>query len=794
MSSHARDVLELRDALDVVAGFAASGLGGAAVRALEPGTALEAVRYEIALVGEGMGLLADDGWAMPAVPDLREPLTRLPLEGYSWDGPHLRAAAQLIHASRSVQRFVASHAGTLPRLTSIAEALSDFPGAAESIERAIDDDGEVRDNASPELRSIRGEIQGARSRIVARLSEYAASLPTHYQVPDASVSVRDGRYVVPVRREGRGEVGGIVHGESQTGATLFIEPPVAISMMNRLRELEAAEQREVHRILRELTGSLRPHADALVGALEALVRLDTVYARARYAASVRAHPPEIVAVEGSGLVVVAGRHPLLLAQGAEVVPFDLEMEPGERTLVISGPNTGGKTVLLKAIGLLTLLARCGVVPPVARGTRLPLFSQVYADIGDEQSIEASLSTFSGHLRNLRSALEGADAESLVLIDEIGSGTDPVEGAALAQAIILELTRRSAFTVATTHLGALKLLSTEDERVVNASLQFDAERLEPTYRLLKGLPGRSYGLAIARRLGLPAAVLEEAEAALPEGERDVGRLLLELEAKEQRLADLNADLDLELARTRKLTGQLEERERALAQRQQDAERRTRQQARDILMRSREEVEEAIRQVREAADSEKLEDAARAARRRVEEAAARQRDRAPQRKKRAPARATSEPPRVGARVRIESLGRTGTLLEVRDDRATVDAGGLRMQVPAADLEMLPEGDQAPEANAAKPRPRGSRGHHNVAVEARPEIDLRGLRVDELEIRLGRGLDDALVAGLPSFRIIHGKGTGALRARVQEILATDPRVASFRPGDRFEGGTGVTVAEFS
>lgn len=795
MSSHAREVLELRDALDVVAGFAASGLGGAAVRASQPGTALESVRHEIALVEEGMRLLADDGWSLPAVPDLREPLTRLPLEGYSWDGPNLRAAAQLIHVSRSVQRFVGGHAESLPRLTSIAAALSDFPGAAESIERAIDDEGEVRDNASPELRRVRSEIQGARSRIVARLSEFAAALPAHHQVPDASVSVRDGRYVVPVRREGRGEVGGIVHGESQTGATLFIEPPVAISMMNRLRELEAAEQREVHRILRELTASLRPHADALVSALEALVRLDTVYARARYAASVKARPPEVVAVEGSGLVVAEGRHPLLLAQGAEVVPFDLEMAPGERTLVISGPNTGGKTVLLKAIGLLTLLARCGVVPPVGPGTRLPLFSHVYADIGDEQSIEASLSTFSGHLRNLRSTLEGADAESLVLIDEIGSGTDPVEGAALAQAIILELTRRSAFTVATTHLGALKLLSTEDERVVNASLQFDAERLEPTYRLLKGLPGRSYGLAIARRLGLPAGVLEEAEAALPEGERDVGRLLLELEAKEQRLADLNADLDLELARTRKLTAQLEERERALAQRERDAERRTRQQARDILMRSREEVEEAIRQVRDAADSEKLEDAARAARRRVEEAASRQRERAPQQKKKAtPARAAGGPLRVGARVRIESLGRTGTLLEVRDDRATVDAGGLRVQVPSAGLEMLPEGDQAADASAAKERPRGARGRHNVAVEAHPEIDLRGLRVDELEIRLGRGLDDALVAGLPSFRIIHGKGTGALRARVQEILSTDPRVASFRPGDRFEGGTGVTVAEFS
>ncbi len=793
MSKHARAVLDFDGALNIVAALAASAVGASAVRALEPTEDQERVRREIALVGEGMALLADHGWSLPSFPDLYEPLERLPLEGYSWGGETLGGAAQLILTSRAVRRFILERKESSPGLVAIAEFLAELPGAAEAIERAIDEDGEVRDGASPELRRMRGEIQGARSRIVRRLTEFVASLPAHYQVSDASVSVRDGRYVVPVRREGRGEVGGIVHGESQTGATLFIEPPAAISMMNRLRELEAAEQREVHRILRELTASLRPHAGELRATLDALVRLDTVYARARYARSVAATPPNVVAARGGDLVISGGRHPLLLAQGEAVVPFDLRMASGERTLVISGPNTGGKTVLLKSIGLITLLVRAGVVPPVGSGTQLPLFTRVYADIGDEQSIEASLSTFSGHLRNLRDTLEGADDESLILIDEIGSGTDPVEGAALAQAILLELTRRGAFTVATTHLGALKLLSTEDDRIVNASLQFDAERLQPTYRLLKGVPGRSYGLAIARRLGLPEAVLAEAEAALPQGERDVGRLLLELEAKEQRLADLNADLDLELARTRKLAAELDERERALARRQEDAERRTRQQARDILMRSREEVEEAIRQVRETAAGEQLEEAARAARRRVEEAAARQRERIPDPKRSSP-RAPSAPLREGGRVRIESLGRTGTLLELRDGKALVDTGGLRMQLSIADLAMLPDGDQTPEPTAGARRPRGGGGRHNVTAEAHPEIDLRGLRVDELELRLGRGLDDALVAGLPTFRIIHGKGTGALRARVQELLKADPRVGSFRPGERFEGGTGVTVVEFA
>ncbi|MBA2671921.1 MAG: Smr/MutS family protein, partial [Gemmatimonadetes bacterium] len=461
-----------------------------------------------------------------------------------------------------------------------------------------------------------------------------------------------------------------------------------------------------------------------------------------------------------------------------------------RTLLISGPNTGGKTVLLKALGLISLLSQSGVIPPVGPGSRLPVFRAVFADIGDEQSIEASLSTFSAHLKNLRETLEGADGSSLVLIDEIGSGTDPVEGGALAQAILLELTRRAAFTLATTHLGQLKLLAVEDPRVVNASLQFDAERLSPTYRLIKGLPGRSYGLAIARRLGLPDSVLAEAEEALPQGERDVGRLLLELEAKEQRVSEVGAKLDQRLAQTDRLKAELGERHEEMKRREEDAERRARQQARDLLLQSRQEVEAAILEVRGAADEEKLAEAARAARRRVEEAAQRQKEKtteAPARR-RAERQAGSQPLQSGLRVRIATVGTTGSVLEVRDDKVVVETGGLRMTVPRDDLTPLPPGDQNPE----KQRKRA--GYVIRDLEASSEVDLRGLRVDELDLRLGRALDAALMSGLPTFRIIHGKGTGALRAEVQELLRADRRVKVIRPGDRFEGGTGVTVVEFA
>jgi DNA mismatch repair protein MutS2 len=584
-------------------------------------------------------------------------------------------------------------------------------------------------------------------------------------------------------------VGGIVHDESGTGATLFVEPPIAIEMMNRLRELEADEVREVHRILRELTALLRPLQPDLGLALATLIRIDTLHGRGRYARRVDGSVPEMLPAGANGYRVVNGRHPLLLEGDGSVVPFDLSMEDDERTLLISGPNTGGKTVLLKGMGLISLLAQSGIVPPVGQGTKLPVFRQVFADIGDEQSIEASLSTFSAHLRNLRETLESADGESLVLIDEIGSGTDPVEGGALAHAILLDLTRRSCFTVATTHLGQLKLLPSEDARIVNGSLQFDAERLEPTYRLLKGVPGRSYGLAIARRLGMPTALLDDAEAAMPRGERDVAKLLIELEAKEQRLSEATAQLDGQIAKATALQASLEARERELGERQQDAERRARQQARDLLMHSRQEVEAAIREVRGVADQEELDNAARAARRRVEEAASRQRERLPVAESQPLDAAGQGALEVGFRVRIGSLGRTGRIVELRDGKAMVETGGLKMLLPSGDLSVLPEGDQEPSAR----RPRAS-GYVPIDMDARPEVDLRGLRVEELDLRLGRALDAALVSGLPSFRIIHGKGTGALRAEVHELLRADPRIGAFRPGDRFEGGTGVTVIDLT
>ncbi|HEX8829558.1 MAG TPA: hypothetical protein VF705_00240, partial [Longimicrobium sp.] len=439
MNPHALNVLEYRDALDIVARYASSALGAGAVRALEPSADLGWIEPELARVDQMRGFLrGDSGWYIPAIPDVRDPLRKLRVEGSVLDGTQLRDVATLLASSRVTRRAFHNQAASFPLLAMMTSALVEAEKDEAEIGRTVDENGHVRDEASPLLYRTRREIKSARNRLVERLAAYVSSLPAHYQVPDASVTVREGRFVIPIRREGRGEVGGIVHDESGTGATLFVEPPVAVEMMNRLRELEATEQREVTRILRELSARLRPLQPELLATLDAMVALDSVYARARYAIKSDGHVPRLLPAGTEEYEVVNGYHPVLQARNEAVVPFHLRMEPGERTLLISGPNTGGKTVLLKAIGLISLLAQSGIVPPVGPHSTLPVFRQVFADIGDEQSIEASLSTFSAHLKNLREAMDGAGWESLVLTDEIGSGTDPVEGGALARAILIEL--------------------------------------------------------------------------------------------------------------------------------------------------------------------------------------------------------------------------------------------------------------------------------------------------------------------------------------------------------------------
>jgi DNA mismatch repair protein MutS2 len=734
---------------------------------------------------------------MPRIPDCLPALRRLAAQGSVLDAPELRDLADLCDSAGTARTLLRANAERMPTIAAIDARLHPLEPVVRQIRHAVDADGTVRDTASKDLARIRREMRGARNRIVDKLEQYAASLPARFRVADASVTLRDGRYVIPVRREGRGEVGGLVHDESATGQTLFVEPPVAIELMNRLRELEIAETREVQRILRELSESIRPRHDELRESLDALVDIDTVHARANYALRNDGERP-VMASAGGDYEVVNGRHPQLLAGAGDtspspsvVVPFDLRLDPGERTLLISGPNTGGKTVLLKAVGLVSALAQAGIIPPVGPGTKLPVFRDIFADIGDEQSIEASLSTFSAHLRNLREIIEQARGDALVLIDEMGSGTDPVEGAALAKSIIVELTRRGAMTLATTHLGELKDLATSEDGVVNASLDFDAKELRPTFRLRKGVPGRSYGLAIAKRLGFPSDVLERAESFVPESERALSTLLEEIETKERELAAALDEAERAKAAARTLEREMQERSAELEAKERTAGRRARQQARDLLLASRAEVEAAIEEVKSAAAAPAGERDAtfHRARSRLEQTASRQAKRV-RTKAAKPERGATPSFAEGERVRVEAMDTTGTIVELRDDRATVEVRGVRMQVAVDSLSRVtePEAEKSPARSTAA---RGS-GWAGPDFDASSEVDLRGMRADESIAKLASALDAAIQAALPALRIIHGKGTGALREVVTEELRGDRRVKSFRPGGIGEGGTGVTVAE--
>lgn len=789
MNAHALAVLEFARVRDLVAGRAATAPGAARVRALEPVHDAGWIEAEQARVAAMRSLVdSEAGWSGEPIPELDAVFSRLRVGGAALQATELLGVAQLLASARLTKAALARAEPppvAISLLAAYRDALVVDQPVEQAIRRVVADDGTVRDDASPLLRRLRRELRESEGKLVALLERIVDRLEAHQRVPDMSVTVRNGRYVIPVRREGRGAVGGIVHDSSHTGATLFVEPPAAIDACNRIRELEADELREVDRLLAEVTDRVRPLAAVLVASRDALAALDSLQARARFAMEFRCAAVRLRAPE-QGIALRGARHPLLMEQGIAVVPFDLEMEPHERTLLVSGPNTGGKTVLLKTLGLLSAMVQAGLPVPVAAGSAVAIYDDVFADVGDEQSIEASLSTFSAHVRNIAELLGRATPRSLVLLDELGSGTDPLEGAALGGAVVEALTRRGAMTIATTHLGALKELAGEVPGVVNASLQFDAERLAPTFLLTKGIPGRSYGLRIARRLGLPGEVLSRAEERVPRVERDVNALLESLERRDAALTALEAAAAASLESARETAHRLAGREDRLRRREVAFERESRQETRRYLLDARHEVERAIRDVRQAA-AEQAEEAAREARQRVERLAEDHRSRVAaldepaSRPRPGGAPAGLEP---GDLVVVHAMGgRVGRVVERREDGVQVALGAVKMTFPLATLEPAPA-----QARASAPALRGDLPDEDVPTE----IDLRGLRAVEVDEVLLQALDAAIRADLRTLRVIHGKGTGALRERVTEMLRKDTRVRAFRMAAWNEGGAGVTVVE--
>ncbi len=809
VQAHALDVLEFARLLDHVAGHASTSPGAARIRSLRPtrvgGThldradALHALHLEHTRVAAMRALLQGDNPHRPeAIPELEQAFQRLRVAGTSWTGPELRGAVVLLRSARLTQQSLqdaSRHPAARAPLAPLAERLIARPAIEQQLDRVLTEDGELKDDASPALRRIRKDLRASEGEIVRLLERLMSKLEDHHRVDDASVTLRNGRWVIPVRREGRVVVGGIVHDSSQSGQTLFVEPPAAVEAGNRIRELEAEERTECERIFRELTDLLRPEREALMDAWDALVTLDSLYGRARYALAAKCSDASLAAAR-DGWHIREGRHPLLLAQGVDVVAFELAMAPAERTLLVSGPNTGGKTVLLKALALISLMMQSGIPAPVGAETIVPCFDDVFADIGDEQSLEASLSTFSAHLKHLKEIVDHATSDSLVLVDELGSGTDPLEGAALGGAILESLTRRGTTTIATTHLGALKELASEVPGVVNASLQFDAERLAPTYRLIKGIPGRSYGLAIARRLAMSPEVLARAEERVPKMERDLSALLADVEGRADALARREREVAEQQDDLQRRAARIGEREQVVKAKEREQERAARADSRRYLLEARQEVERTIRELK-AAGAEGIDATAQAARRAIEQRAEQERaaleamdaaERAAQEAVRETVDSRGVALNPGDAVEVSTLGgKLGKLLERRGDEAVVTVGALKLTVPFKTLRRVSQRHlrepAVPVAIIDVPD-----------VVAKTEVDCRGVRVHEVDDLVIQALDAAIRADLGSLRIIHGKGTGALRERVNALLKTDGRVKSYRLGAWNEGGAGVTIAELA
>jgi DNA mismatch repair protein MutS2 len=797
-SADALETIEFDAVLRLISAHAVGPLGAARVLSRGPTADLAWIRAELDQVGEVAGLFRrGEGLLAEPIPDVTRAVARLRVDGSVLEGMELAALLRVLSAAAAVHADLLRVREAAPFTAALARPLPD-KAIARRLEHSVDSDGSLLDTASPRLAAARREVQAARQRLLRRLDTLLRSLESS---SDASVTVRGDRYVIPVRRDSRNRPPGIVHDESGSAGTLFIEPSETIELGNALREAQVEEERETLRVLRELTDLLRPHSATLREVVEMCVAVDDLVARARYAVAACGEKPEVGAAP-TALSITNGRHPLLLDGPVPVVPFDLELSEKEHTLLISGPNTGGKTVLLKAVALATALAASGIIPPVGAGSRLPIFRRFYADIGDRQSIAASLSTFSAHVRMLRRVLDDADETTLVLLDEIGSGTDPVEGAALASATLVTLARRGSCALATTHLGALKELAGHSEGIVNASLQFDAATLTPTYRLLKGVPGRSYGLAIARRLGVNQSILADAESRVPEAERRLDALLAAVEERERELRERQStvearaiELDSLAAKLRVQQEDQTARETELKRREKEAEREGRKLARAHLLEARQRVEEALAAARGAVD----EAAAREARRLVEEGIreegdwlAGQRDGYPL----AGGRAAGQSPAgeeitPGSKVRLETGG-TGEVTEIRPDgKAVVSLGAMRVVTELSALTMISTREERKQRTETASLPTGQ----GAPGPASPlEIDLRGMTGDEAETATVAAVDAAVLAEQPYLRIIHGMGTGVVRERVRRVVSRDRRISRYSFAPRNQGGSGVTIVEFS
>jgi DNA mismatch repair protein MutS2 len=786
MDEKSAQVLELPKILEQLVRYASFSGGAERIRALRPTSDLREALYWQRETAEAVALfqLRSD-ITLGSVRDVREAVGQA-ARGIILEPTTLLDIRGTLRRATTLKRTFARLRNQFPTLASIAERLEECAALQGEISRVLDDAGNVNDAASPKLAIIRREMRVATERLQSRLNSLISNANYAKYLQEQLVTQRNGRYVLPLRAEHKGKIPGIVHDQSSSGATLFIEPLVTVELNNAVRELQLAEEDEIRRILRELSALVSHEGEFITRTVEGLAHLDLIFAKAQYAIALRATAPKLVAFQphaasphpGCTIKLEGARHPLLDPE--KVVPIDLVLDEKTYVLVITGPNTGGKTVALKTVGLLAMMAQCGLHIPANPGAELSVFEGIYADIGDEQSIEQSLSTFSAHMTNTIRILAQATPRSLIILDELGAGTDPSEGAALARAILLHLLERGITTLVTTHHPELKTFSQQHAGVRNASVEFDLQTLRPTYRLIVGIPGRSNALAIAARLGLPESIINTARGMIGVEELVTDDLLDELQQTRE-----------ETRRAREAAlAQREEAERLvreLRQRLEDAERERLDvlaQARRTAERELENVRKEIRKLRHA-----LQNAGQSAEavKRLEAAAFEVQPNLETPAISAPSLPIAEdaPPtyRLGETVWVVPLKAEGQIAEIGATDVEVTVGRLRVRAKFDEIERRgKDGSAVREKRREKLPERGP--------SPGLELDLRGARVEESLERVEEYLDAAYLAGLPFVRIIHGKGTGALRKAIRDALNGHPLVSKYQRGEESEGGDGVTV----
>lgn len=755
----------------------ANSQGGRRLAAtLVPSNVLRDVTIRLMETEEALTLLRYSQFGfLSELPDIRGELSKAEAQGLLLP-ESLWGVKKVLEASRYSRGLLGKYGGQNCRQLAgrlvVSEELED------EIATAIDENGEIKDEASSQLRNLRSQMAALRMRVRDALWNFVRSAHNQKFLMDVLVTERNGRYVIPVRQEYRQEVEGIIHDESSSGATVFIEPAFAVEMNNRLRSLEKEEQREIERILRRLSLKVAVVAKELEQSLTALEILDFWLAKARLALSLNAYKPSL---NEKGIIkLFKARHPLL---GERAVPIDVELGLNFNVLILTGPNTGGKTVTLKTVGLLTLMAMAGLFVPAAPDSELAVFSRVLCDIGDEQSIEQSLSTFSSHMTNIIEILRSADADTLVILDELGAGTDPLEGASLARAIVEKLLEIGAKCIISTHHSELKTMAYQYKGVENASVEFDPETLRPTYEVTIGVPGRSNALEIARNLGLDEEIVAKARAYVPEHEIEINRMLADLEKMKKEVAQEREALREKIKRIEEERAFLRDQKMILAQRYEEKTKRLEDKFESYLKQVKTEAEELLEEMRNRVRKEEAPKWHEIEQLRKEISS-----------KLSTPKIEEEPEKeevkgdinVGDYVEIKSIRQHGYVLEGPNDaqEVTVQVGIMKLTVKAEDLVVRP----SPEEKALRQR---YRTYLEKKKTIATEIDLRGMTTDEALEELEKYLEEAYLAGMQKIRIIHGKGTGALRKAVGQYLVLHPYVDKIREGQPHEGGLGVTVA---